>query len=95
MVLNMRTKDEISPTLGIIVDQFDEDNRRPLNIFPSHQTFGDQFHEDGITYNNELEFDGETHENCGPWNVDQDDQRSVIDEDPIGADTTFPSYHEV
>ncbi|KAL9384750.1 hypothetical protein Peur_021760 [Populus x canadensis] len=94
MVLNMRTKDEISPTLGIIVDQFDEDNKRPLNIFPSHQTFGDQFHEDDRTYNNEVEFDGETHENCGPWNVDQDDQRSVIDEDPIGADTTFPSYHE-
>ncbi|KAJ6674666.1 CONDENSIN COMPLEX SUBUNIT 2 [Salix viminalis] len=94
MVQNMRTKDEISPTLGIIVDQFDEDNKRPLNTFASHQTSGDQCHDDDRTYTNEVEFDGDTYENCEPWNVDQDDQRSVIDEDPIGADTTFPSYHE-
>ncbi|CAK7349006.1 unnamed protein product [Dovyalis caffra] len=94
MVMNMRTKDEISPTLRNIVNQFDEDNQRSLNSFPSHQTSGDQFDKDDITYNNGVEFDGETYENCGPWNVDQDDQRSVIDEEPIVADTTFASYPE-
>ncbi|KAJ4848570.1 hypothetical protein Tsubulata_040953 [Turnera subulata] len=93
MVLKMRTKDEISPTLSSIISLFDEDNKRPLDTVSSHQKSYEHFDEEDIP-TNEVEFDGDTYENCGNWTGDHDDQRSVIDEDPNDADATFPSYHE-
>lgn len=95
MVLNVRTKDEISPTLRNIVNQFNEDNKRPLDAFPSQQKSSDQVDDNDRSYNNEVELDGEAYEKYGNWTFDHDDQKSVVDEELDAADTTFPSYHEV
>lgn len=91
MVLNMRLKNEISPTLRDIVNQFDENNRRPLDFFSSGQNPAEKV---GAAYENEVDLDGDAVENCGTWDFDHDDQTSVLD-DPICADSTYASYHEV
>ncbi|KAG6661209.1 condensin complex subunit 2 isoform X1 [Carya illinoinensis] len=90
MVLNMRLKNEISPTLRDIVNQFDENNRRPLDFFSSGQNPAEKV---GAAYENEVDLDGDAVENCGTWDFDHDDQTSVLD-DPICADSTYASYHE-
>ena len=69
MVLNMRAKDEISPTLKNIVNQFDEDNRRPLENFSCSQRSTDQ----ADTINNESEFDGVAFESFETDGFDHDD----------------------
>ncbi|XWS75767.1 hypothetical protein CRYUN_Cryun01aG0120500 [Craigia yunnanensis] len=88
-VLNMRAKDEISPTLKIIVNQFDEDNRRPLENFSCSQRSTDQ----ADTINNESEFDGVAFESFETDSFDHDDQPSIVDEELNGAEPTM-SYHE-
>ncbi len=90
MVLNMRTKDEISPTLRDIVNQFDEDNRRPSDFYSSGQKSAENI---DVAY--EVDFDGDAFENCGTWNDDHDDEANVVDEGPIYADSTNQSYQEV
>ncbi|KAF5481033.1 hypothetical protein F2P56_001724 [Juglans regia] len=90
MVLNVRLKNEISPTLRDIVNQFDENNRRPLDFYSSGQKSAEKV---GAAYENEVDLDGDAVENCGAWNFDHDDQTSVLD-DPICADSTYASYHE-
>ncbi|XVF21003.1 hypothetical protein REPUB_Repub12eG0053100 [Reevesia pubescens] len=90
MVLNMRAKDEISPTLKNIVNQFDEDNRRPLENFSCSQTSTDQAN----TINDESEFDGAAFESFETDGFDHDDQPSIVDEEFNGAEPTFTSYHE-
>ncbi|XP_022759050.1 condensin complex subunit 2-like isoform X2 [Durio zibethinus] len=90
MVLNMRAKDEISPTLKIIVNQFDEDNRRPLENFSCSQRSTDQ----ADTINNEIEFDGDAFESFETDGFDHDDQPSIVDEEYNGAEPTFMSYNE-
>ncbi|XVF81600.1 hypothetical protein PTKIN_Ptkin15bG0168200 [Pterospermum kingtungense] len=90
MVLNMRAKDEISPTLKNLVNQFDEDNKRPLENFSCSQRSTDQ----ADTINNESEFDGVAFESFENNGFDHDDQPSIIDEDFNGVETTFASYDE-
>lgn len=90
MVLNMRREEEISPTLRDIVNQFDEDNRRPSDLYSSGQKSAENV---DVAY--EPDFVGDAFENCGTWNYDHDDQASVADEGPIYAESTNPSYHEV
>ncbi|KAA8526530.1 hypothetical protein F0562_008267 [Nyssa sinensis] len=89
MVLNMPVKDEISPTLRDIVNQFDEDNRRPSDTFTSGQKSAEQVYE---AYNDNAELDGDAFENCGTF--DHDDQTSAIGEDFYGGDPNLPSHHE-
>lgn len=89
MVLNMRTKDEISPTLRDIVNQFDEDNRRPSDFYSSGQKSAENI---DVAY--EVDFDGDAFEKCGTWNDDHDDEANVVDEGPIYADSTNQSYQE-
>ena len=91
MVLNMRAKDEISPTLKNIVNRFDEDNRRPLENFSWSQRSTDQ----ADTINNESEFDGVAFESFETDGFDHDDQPSIVDEEFNGAQPTFTSYDEV
>ncbi|KAF8391580.1 hypothetical protein HHK36_023886 [Tetracentron sinense] len=91
MVINMPTKDDISPTLRDIVDQFDEDNQRPPDIlFVGQKAVR---HVD-VADNDQAEFDGNTFENCGAWSFDHDDQESVVDERSNCTDPIFPSHHE-
>lgn len=92
MVLNMQTKNEISPSLRDIVSQFDEDNRRPSDFYSSVEKSAEEV---DASYKNELDSDGDAFENCGTWSYDHDEHTSVVDEDPICADPTYPSYHEV
>uniref|UniRef100_A0A5B7B666 Condensin complex subunit 2 n=1 Tax=Davidia involucrata TaxID=16924 RepID=A0A5B7B666_DAVIN len=91
MVLNMHVKNEISPTLRDIVNQFDEDNRRPSDTFSSGQKSAAQVYE---PHNDNAELDGDAFENCGTWAFDHDDQTSVVGEDSYGGDPILPSHHE-
>ncbi|KAE9456191.1 hypothetical protein C3L33_11902, partial [Rhododendron williamsianum] len=93
MVLNMRTNDEISPTLREIVDQFDENSRRPSDTFSSGQKSAEQVNEGGSNSNG-AEFDGDAYDNCGTWAFDHDDQASVVGEDCYGGDPTLPSHYQ-
>ncbi|XP_062106063.1 condensin complex subunit 2 isoform X2 [Humulus lupulus] len=88
MVLNMRMKEEISPTLRIIVNRFDEDNKRPSDFHCSDQNSA----EDAVY--NEAEFNGDPIEDCGTRSYDHDDEAAMVDDGPNCADSTFPDYHE-
>ncbi|KAK0589961.1 hypothetical protein LWI29_020677 [Acer saccharum] len=90
MVLNMQAKDEISPSLRSIVNQFDEDNTRPSNTFSSGEKLTDPVE----PYSNEVDYDVDAFEDGETYAFDHDDQPSVVEEDLTGADPTFPSYHE-
>lgn len=90
MVLNMRMKDDISPTLRNIVNRFDEDNRRPSDF----QSSGYKSVEDEA-FNNEVEFDGDEVDKSGTWSFDHGDETTVVDEGLNYADSTYPDYHEV
>ncbi|KAG8488359.1 hypothetical protein CXB51_016381 [Gossypium anomalum] len=90
MVSNMQTKDEISPTLKNIVNQFDEDNRRPLDSFSCSQRSEDQ----ADTTNNENEFSGVAFESFETDGFDHDDQPSIVDEEFNGVEPTFTSFQE-
>lgn len=92
MVLNMRTKDEISPTLRHLVDRFDEDNRRPLDTYTCAQESAEQ---DDSTCNNDIDIDGDASHNDGTWDYDHDEQTSMVEEEHNYENTSFPSYHEV
>ncbi|XP_059661098.1 condensin complex subunit 2 [Cornus florida] len=87
MALNMPRENEISPSLGIIVNQFDED-RRPSDAFgkPVEQVYE--------AHNDNSEFDGNAFENCENWAFDHDDQASVVGEDSFGGDPDLPSHLE-
>ena len=90
MVLNMRMKDDISPTLRNIVNRFDEDNRRPSDFQSSgYKSVDDE------AFNNEVEFDGDEVDNSGTWSFDHGDETTVVDEGLNYADSTYPDYHEV
>ncbi|XP_044503217.1 condensin complex subunit 2-like isoform X2 [Mangifera indica] len=100
MVLNIQVKNEISPTLKIIINEFDEDNRRPVDAFGSSQKVIDEVE---ALKNNEVEFDGNAYEDYGTSAFDHDDQisgfvhedhSSIVDENINGVDQTFPGYDE-
>lgn len=92
MVLNMRVKDEISPTLRTIVNQFDENNRRPTDFQLHGQNSAEEL---GVDFNCENGADREEYENCTTWSDDHDDQTVVADLGFNDADPTFPSYPQV
>lgn len=91
MVLNMRMKDEISPTLRTIVNQFDENNRRPSDFQFSRQKAAEEV---DAAYDFEIGTDSEEHGNCVSRNDDHDDQ-TVADLGSNDADLSFPSYPQV
>lgn len=90
MALNMQMKDEISPTLRYLVNQFDED--RPTDTFSS----GDKTEDHAETvYDHEAEVEGDdAFEHCGPWTVDQDDHTSLLNEDIYAPDSNFQCHNE-
>ncbi|KAE8685082.1 Condensin complex subunit 2, putative isoform 2 [Hibiscus syriacus] len=91
MVLNMQAKDEISPTLKNIVNQFNEDNRRPLENFSCSQRSADQ----ADTINNENEFNSVAFESFESDGFDHDDQPSIVDEEFNGVEPSFMSSEDV
>lgn len=92
MVLDVQMKDEITPTLRIIVDQFDEDNRRPTDL-----VFQKPEEQSDATCSSSNVFDGaDTFENCSTWDQDDDyGDPSVAVEDSNCVDPTVPMHTEV
>ncbi|KAF7805780.1 condensin complex subunit 2 [Senna tora] len=88
MVLDMRVKDEISPTLTTIVNQFDENNRRPSEFQFSGQNEAEEV---GATYDCEIGIDREEYGNCMSWSEDHD-EHTVVNLGSNDADSSFPSY---
>lgn len=91
----MQEKHEISPTLTQIVNQFNEDNRRPLDTFSSQYQSGDHIEQDDTAHDVEPDIDADTFETRGAWNFDQEDHGSFAEDDSNGMDTSFPNYDEV
>lgn len=92
MVLNMLEKEEISPSLRDIVNHFDEDNRRPSELYSSGEKSPEQVNgtEDSFEPYNDA------YENCGTWGgLDQDEETSVVDEKTCDGGPILPSHHEV
>lgn len=94
MVLNMRKKDEIVPSLRTIINQFDEENQRPTDTFCGQKTT-ESF---DISHNNEASYadDDEGYENFGT-SFDYEGQSGDVDEN-FGLDDAEPAYsnfHEV
>ncbi|WCJ37529.1 Condensin complex subunit 2 [Euphorbia peplus] len=94
MVLKMREKNEISPTLQSIVNQFDEDNKRPVDTFSSLQKTCQHAENENETYDEHVDFNGNAFENFDSWANEHDEQRSVVDDGPNDADTFLPSFDE-
>ncbi|XP_058095118.1 condensin complex subunit 2 [Magnolia sinica] len=91
MMIQMRQKKDISPSLRDIVNQFDEDNRRPPDVFSVDQTTVEQ---DASASYNQAEVENDVFDDCGPWGFDNDDQTSVHDDLSTSANPHFASNHE-
>ncbi|XP_061360314.1 condensin complex subunit 2-like [Gastrolobium bilobum] len=89
MVLNIHMKDEISPTLRVIVNQFDNDNRRPSDCQFSSQKAAEEF-DAAIACG--IGAEREEYDNYQPWNDDHDNVPFVTEVSSIDAYPSFPSY---
>ncbi|KAI3849057.1 hypothetical protein MKX03_011500 [Papaver bracteatum] len=91
MAINMSTSSEISPSLRIIINQFDETNQRPSDTFSA----GFETTEQSDTFaDNQADMDDDASVHCEGWSFDHDDQASVIDENSNNMDQNFPSHQE-
>ncbi|XP_047158773.1 condensin complex subunit 2-like isoform X2 [Vigna umbellata] len=91
MILNMHTKDAISPTLRIIVNQSDENNGRPFDFQSSGEKSAEEF---DAAIDCELAIGKKGYENCSSWSYDHDSQTFAAEWGFSDADPSFPSYHE-
>ncbi|XP_072995563.1 condensin complex subunit 2 isoform X2 [Typha latifolia] len=91
MMIHMPVICDISPTLKDILDQFDEENRRPSDAaFPGQMPVI----EDNEIGDNQTGLDGNSLPDCGPCNFDNDDHESVVDDMPSVMDPYPTSYQE-
>ncbi|KAG7638244.1 Condensin complex subunit 2 [Arabidopsis thaliana] len=94
MVLNMRKKDEIVPSLRAIINQFDEANQRPSDTFSCGQQTTESF---DISHANDASYadDDEGYENFGT-SFDYEGQSGDVDENfgPNDAEPTYSNFHE-
>lgn len=90
MVLNMHIKDEISPTLRGIVNQFDENNRRPSDFQFYGQKATEEF-DAGIDCEVGAKGDGD----CQSWTYENDNQTFVVELGSNDVDPNFTSYPQV
>jgi len=88
----MHTKDVISPTLRIIVNQFDENDGRPFYFQSSGEKSAEEF---DAAIDSELANGKEGYEICSSWSYDHDSQTFAAEWGFSDADPSFPSYHEV
>lgn len=88
MVLDMHIKDEISPTLRLIVNQFDENSRRPSDFQLYGQKSAEEF-DGAIDCEVRTEIEDE---NFSTWPCDHDSHTSLGSND---ADPKFSSYPQV
>lgn len=92
MLLNMRMKDEISPTLRVIVNQFDENNRRPSDFEFSGQKSAEEF---GVDIDCSIAAERGEYENFPSWCNDRDNQTFVAEQGSNDAEPSFSSYPQV
>jgi condensin complex subunit 2 len=94
MVLNMRKKDEIVPSLRAIINQFDEENQRPSDTFSCGQQTTESF---DISHGNDASYadDDEGYENFGT-SFDYEGQSGDVDENfgPNEAEPIYSNFHE-
>ncbi|KAG9154533.1 hypothetical protein Leryth_014974 [Lithospermum erythrorhizon] len=90
MVNNMSKDCMISPSLGYILDQFGEGNKRRTETFSASQLSSGQVEE---TFEDNNAFDGNENEDYGTWTIDHDDQIDV-DEGTYANDPILPDQHE-
>nr|KYP43613.1 Condensin complex subunit 2 [Cajanus cajan] len=91
MLLNMHTKDEISPTLRLIVNQFEENNRRPSDFQFSGQKSAEEFNS---AIDCELATEKEKYENCPSLSDDHASQTFIAECGSDDADPSFHSFHQ-
>ncbi|CAL0303967.1 unnamed protein product [Lupinus luteus] len=91
MVSDMCTKDEISPTIRTIVNQFDENNRRPADFQFHSQNSAEEL---DTSFDCQIEADREEFDNSTTWSDDHDNQTFVADLGTNDADPSFPSYRQ-
>ncbi|KAL2331859.1 hypothetical protein Fmac_019440 [Flemingia macrophylla] len=91
MLLNMSTEDEISPTLRLIVNQFEENNRRPSDFQLSGQKSPEDFNS---ATDCELATQKEKYENCPFWSDDHDSQTFVAECGSDDADPCFRNFDQ-
>lgn len=89
MVLNMRQKDEIVPSLRAIINQFDEENQRPSDTFSCGQKTTDSF---DISHGNEASYanDVDGYDNFGA-SFDYEGQTGAAEEN-FGFNDAEPAY---
>ncbi|KAL1220456.1 Condensin complex subunit 2 [Cardamine amara subsp. amara] len=94
MVLNMRKKDEIVPSLRSIINQFDEENQRPSDTFSCGEKTTEPF---DISHTNDASYadDDEGYENFGA-SFDYEDQSGAGDENfgHNGAEPAYSNFYE-
>ncbi|XP_042376872.1 condensin complex subunit 2-like [Zingiber officinale] len=86
MMICMLTANDISPTLKDILNQFDEENRRPdINDSPQ-----EPITEDFPEGNDQIDV-GENgfDDDCGAWNLDHDDRLSVADDNSTNINLNY------
>ncbi|KAH0930199.1 hypothetical protein HID58_015926 [Brassica napus] len=89
MVLNMRQKNEIVPSLRAIINQFDEENQRPSDTFSCGQKRTESF---DISHGNEASYadDDDGYDNFGA-SFDYDGQAGAAEEN-FGHNDAEPAY---
>ncbi|KAG1365012.1 putative Condensin complex subunit 2 [Cocos nucifera] len=90
MMVYMPLKNDISPTLKDIVNQFDEDNQRASDTNSLKQVLEVQGHE---LEDNNLELDDNSFDDCGPLSFDHDDHTSVIHDSSMSPNPN-PTSHQ-
>ncbi|CAJ2660276.1 unnamed protein product [Trifolium pratense] len=90
MVMDMDIKDAISPTLRVIVNQFDENNRRPSDFQFHGQNSAEEF-DAAIDCEGGAESE-EDHENFPSWPYEHDNQTFVAELGSNDVDPNFSSY---
>lgn len=90
--MNMPVKNEISPTLKDIIDDFNDDNQRLSHtIIEGQESAGCA---DAVG-NNNIQLDGDFFGNFEAGNFDHEEEISVVGESFTFGGTTFPSHCEV
>ncbi|KZV17727.1 condensin complex subunit 2 [Dorcoceras hygrometricum] len=87
MVLNMSNDMEISPSLGVILNQFDKGERRSYDFSSSEQVTGSS--------NKNLDVDDGSLGLCENLGFDHDDHTSTVDEGTYDHDPILPTQPDV
>jgi len=92
MLSDMQIKEEISPTLRVIVNQLDETDRRPFDFQSNGQKSSEEF---DAAIDCEVGAEMEDYENFPTGPYEHDNQTFVDEMGSNDADPNVPSYPQV